>query len=65
MLHAGLIGVSGKAPGELEWRRPAVMETAAERHDRLEGALTKVPNVWHSGENGASLPLSDGQESAM
>ena len=35
MLHAGLIGVSGKAPAELEWRRPKVMETVTERHERL------------------------------
>ena len=35
MLHAGLIGLSGKAPVELEWRRPKVMETATERHERL------------------------------
>ncbi len=35
MLHAGLIGLSGKAPVELDWRRPKVMETATERHERL------------------------------
>ncbi len=35
MLHAGLIGLSGKAPVELDWRPPNVMETAMERHDRL------------------------------
>ena len=35
MLHAGLIGLSGKAPVEVEWRRPKVMETATERHERL------------------------------
>lgn len=28
MVHAGTIGVQGKAPGELEWRRPPLMESA-------------------------------------
>jgi hypothetical protein len=28
MVHAGTIGVKGKAPGELEWRRPPLMESA-------------------------------------
>jgi len=37
MLHAEVIGLSGKAPEELAWRRPKVMETAYERHERMAG----------------------------
>ena len=35
MLHAGNIGVSGKAPDELEWRRPELMESSVERFNEL------------------------------
>jgi hypothetical protein len=35
MLHAEVIGLSGRAPADLEWRRPKMMETAYERHQRL------------------------------
>ena len=35
MLHAHLIALKRSADGQLEWRRPAVMETAAQRHEPL------------------------------
>ena len=31
-LHAGTIGVKGRAPSELEWRRPALMEKVLQRN---------------------------------
>ena len=31
-LHAGTIGVKGRAPSELEWRRPALMEKVSQRN---------------------------------
>jgi hypothetical protein len=43
MLHAGIIGVRGKAPGELEWRRPKLMETATERHERIAPIADAAP----------------------
>ena len=33
MVHAGTIGVKGRAPSELEWRRPELMENATRRYD--------------------------------
>ena len=32
MIHAGTIGLKGRAPAELEWRRPALMENVLERN---------------------------------
>ena len=37
MIHAGTIGVKGRAPSELEWRRPALMEKVMQRNQ-----------VWHT-----------------
>ena len=38
MAHAGLIGVKGKAPNALEWRRPALLETVLLREKAREQA---------------------------
>ncbi len=35
MLHAGNIGISGKAPADLQWRRPELMESTVERFNEL------------------------------
>jgi hypothetical protein len=35
MIHAGTIGVKGKAPNDLTWRRPAIMENAIERENAV------------------------------
>ena len=35
MLHAGNIGLSGKAPADLQWRRPELMESTVERFNEL------------------------------
>ena len=35
MIHAGNIGLTGRAPAELDWRRPELMESAAERFNEL------------------------------
>jgi hypothetical protein len=32
MIHAGTIGVKGRAPSELTWRRPTLMENALRRY---------------------------------
>jgi hypothetical protein len=34
-VHKGVLGAKGRAPDGIEWRRPPLMETASERHDRL------------------------------
>ena len=35
MIHAGNIGLTGRAPAELHWRRPELMESAADRFNEL------------------------------
>ena len=35
MLHAGNIGLSGRAPAALDWRRPELMESTADRFNEL------------------------------
>jgi hypothetical protein len=58
MVHAGIIGVKGKAPDQLEWRRPKLMEEAAARaaescetlgdlgEDEPEGPEGEDDEVW-------------------
>ena len=48
MLHAELIGLEGSAPDALAWRRPQLMETAVERHQRLEELGDPDAAVEHS-----------------
>jgi hypothetical protein len=42
MLHSGQIGVAGKAPDQLEWRRPALMEEAVQRSAQNDAARENV-----------------------
>jgi hypothetical protein len=58
MVHAGIIGVQGKAPDQLEWRRPKLMDEAAARmaesretlsdliEDEPEGPEGEDDEVW-------------------
>jgi hypothetical protein len=44
MVHASLVGVKGKAPDRLEWRRPQLMEEAARRAaEDAEGSKVRPP----------------------
>jgi hypothetical protein len=44
MVHAGLIGVRGKAPAELEWRRPELLESATECFNQMADAASFDPD---------------------
>ena len=51
MVHAGIIGVKGKAPDRLEWRRPQVMEEAAARMAESAGTGSNLIEDEPQGEN--------------
>ena len=53
MIHAATIGVKGRAPSELEWRRPALMEKVL-RRNQVWQTCAKV----ESGSNGNSRTAS-------
>jgi hypothetical protein len=44
MVHAGLIGVRGKAPDELQWRRPEILESATECFNQVVDAASFDPD---------------------
>jgi len=57
MLHSSTIGVKGRAPDDLEWRRPAQMEAAIQRSDRWSDAEDTV--------NAEEVPFADEEEWAI
>jgi len=57
MVHAGLISVRGKAPDELEWRRPQILESASECFHRVAVAESFDPDDFE-------LPGQDQDEPA-
>jgi hypothetical protein len=59
MLHAGNIGLSGRAPAELEWRRPDLMESASERFNEL-AAVAFEPDDFETEET----PIAEQSEPA-
>ena len=50
MVHAGIIGVKGKAPHRLEWRRPELMEKAAASMAEPPGTATNLIEDEPEGE---------------
>jgi hypothetical protein len=49
MVHAGTIGVKGRAPSELDWRRPTLMENVLRRYSGgtpgLDGDFVREPRL--------------------
>ncbi len=50
MIHAGNIGLTGRAPAELDWRRPQLMESAAERFNELAAEAFEPDDFEHAGQ---------------
>ncbi len=62
-IHAATIGVKGRAPSELEWRRPTLMEKVLRRNDGMRaefgGELAREPGPVYA-VNGRGRGSSSG-----